>query len=477
MKKLISVALMLALLTALFSTTVMATEVALSSLTMAINQQVMYVNGTRVEASAPMLIFGRTYVDLYAVAPALGIDVENNNGVFKLEADGVAKEITPALQWEDLVNSTQMYFVKDLNVFVSIRELTVLAGCDLTYTNGLIKVGNQDNTYDGMYGQIDTHSSDDYVYAAYPVRTEYVVNPYQPYSYETMLANAEQLKQMYPELIETSSIGKSVENRDLLLIKFGRGTNKIFVCGAHHAREYITTTYLMYAIDRYAYAYKNNTLWGNYSPKAILDEVTFYIVPMINPDGVNLVLNGVDATQNPDYVRSLKIYEGAKYGYSAWKANVNGVDLNWNYDKDWSIEKNDNPRGSSGFRGDRPHTEPETIAVSEYVDNNPFDAYLSFHTQGEIFYWADNPDDPSCLNIAIEKDTGFDPYYDNGTGIGGSFFDYVYRNFKKPTITIELCPYVGNYPYPDVDFDTVWNPAKNILLVVGNEIIYRKSLK
>jgi hypothetical protein len=61
---------------------------------MAINQQVMYVNGTRVEASAPMLIFGRTYVDLYAVAPALGIDVENNNGVFKLEADGVAKEFT-----------------------------------------------------------------------------------------------------------------------------------------------------------------------------------------------------------------------------------------------------------------------------------------------------------------------------------------------------------------------------------------------
>ena len=70
--------------------------------------------------------------------------------------------------------------------------------------------------------------------------------------------------------------------------------------------------------------------------------------------------------------------------------------------------------------------------------------------------------------------TGFIGYKDNGTGVGGSFFDYVYRNFKKPTITVELCPYVGNFPYPNDDFDTVWKPAKNILLVVGNEIIYKK---
>ena len=45
-------------------------------------------------------------------------------------------------------------------------------------------------------------------------------------------------------------------------------------------------------------------------------------------------------------------------------------------------------------------------------------------------------------------------------------------NNEEPMITVELCPYVGNYPYPNSDFDTVWKPAKNILLAVGNEIIY-----
>ena len=473
MKKFVSVFLAISLLTTLFSATVFATLEEPPSVAMAINQNVMYVNGTRVETSAPMLVFGKTFVDLYAVAPFFGLDVSVFEGGYKVES----VDFTPISQWIDLTNLKNKYFEKDFNMYVSLRELTDLAGLDITYKNGIINVGFQDSSYDEIYGTVDTYSSDDYVRTEYPLRDEYIVNPYQEYSYETMLQDADKLKSLYPDLIELSSIGKSVENRDLMLMKVGKGPYKIFVCGTHHAREYICTTYLMYAIDRYAHAYRNNEMWGKYDPKFLLDNVTFYIVPMVNPDGVNLVLNGVEATQNPEYVSSLKIYEGAQYGYSAWKANVNGVDLNWNYDKDWSIEKNDNPRGSSGFRGDRPHTEPETIAVSEYVDNNPFDAYLSFHTQGEIFYWADNKEDPYGINVAVKNDTGFLPYYDNGTGIGGSFFDYVYRKFNKPTLTLELCPYVGNYPYPVDDFDTVWKPSKNILLVVANELLYQKSLR
>ncbi len=273
----------------------------------------------------------------------------------------------------------------------------------------------------------------------------------------------------------TSSIGQSVEGRELLLVEFGRGSDKVFVCGTHHAREYISTTYLMYAIDRYAYAYRSGSMWGQYNPKEILDNITFCIVPMVNPDGVNLVQNGIEATQTPDEVAAMELFEGAKYGYSSWKANVRGVDLNWNYDKDWSSKRNKNPKGSSGFNGDAPNTEPETMAVSAYVDRNVFGAYVSFHTQGEIFYWAENPETPTYMNRVIKKDTGFIEYKETATGDGGSFFDYVYRKFYKPTITVELCPHIGNFPYPDSDFDRVWNPAKNILFLVGNEVIYNKS--
>ncbi len=447
------------------------------SVVMAINEETVIINGVETKLPAPVMVFDKTYVDLFTFAPILGLDVkwvEAYIGFCSVTAAGNRFDFTLISEWTDLKNLKHKFFVKDSIIFVSLRELVELKGCNIAYDGGLITLGTPYSFNHEIFADIDTFNFNDYIYMTYPAYAQYVINPYQQYSYETMAYDAEQLKNMYPELIKTSSIGKSVEGRDLLMIEFGRGAEKIFVCGTHHAREYIATTYLMYAIDRYAYAYRYGGMWNQYNVREILNNITFCIVPMVNPDGVNLVINGIYATSNHEEIASMGIYESPRYGYKAWKANVRGVDLNWNYNKDWSPGTNRNPRGSTGFNGDYPYSEPETIAVSDYVDNNLFSAYLSFHTQGQIFYWADNPENPTYINGLIKNDTGFIEYRESGTGVGGSFFDYVYRNFKKPTITVELCPYVGNYPYPVNDFDTVWNPTKNILLVVGSGIMYSK---
>ncbi len=448
------------------------------SLTIAINEDTAISNGNKIKMTPPLMVFGRTYADLYALSPYLGVSpewVDASTGFFRAGKDGKTIDLTLISKWDDLINEKHRFFVKDSKVFVSLRELCDFAGYPIFYKDGVITIG--DNApYENVFTKVDTTGAEDYIYTTYHRRAEYVVNPYRAYGYEDMTEDAKKLRDMYPDLIKLSSIGKSVEGRDLTLIEFGRGGKRIFVCGAHHAREYITTTYLMYAIDRYARCYRGNTDWNGYNVKEILDNVTFSIVPMINPDGINLVQNGIYSVANVAEVSALPIYEGKKYGYPAWKANIRGVDLNWNYDKDWTAEKSKNGRGSSGFNGDTPRSEPESVAVADYVDTHPFDAYFSFHTQGEIFYWADYTENPTNLCDLIEKDTGFRPIEDKAEGIGGSFFDYVYRKYRKPTVTIELCPYIGNFPYPDTDFDTVWNPAKNILLIAGEEITHHKSL-
>lgn len=451
-----------------------------TDLTMAINAETMFVNGIPKQSTPPILVLGKTYVNLYAVAPLLGMNVswvEAERGFFRVTGNGISVDFNLIYRWDDLSCLPHQYFIKDDTVYVSLRELTELAEETITYIDGLISVGTPAQNRAEFFTQIDTAPGDDYVYKTYPAPAEYTINPYRAYSYEMMLEDTERLQKMYPDLIRTSSIGQSVEGRDLLLIEFGRGDNRIFVNGTHHAREYITATYLMYAIDRYAYAYRTDSLWGQYSPKAILDHVTFCIVPMVNPDGVNLVQNGIGATQHAEELSRMKIYEGAKYGYSAWKANIRGVDLNRNYSLFWDPENNTNPRGSNGFQGDAPYTEPEVIAISDYVDQNPFDAYVAFHTQGQVFYWADDPINPTHLDSLIARDTGFKKIVEDGSSNNGTFFNYVYYKYQKPTLTVELCPYAGNYPYPDRDFDTVWNPAKNVLLLVANEIIYQKSLR
>ena len=169
----------------------------------------------------------------------------------------------------------------------------------------------------------------------------------------------------------------------------------------------------------------------------------------------------------------MSINEATKHGYRSWKANINGVDVNWNYDKDWVKSRKGKPRGSIGFDGDAPNTEPETRAVSAYVDSYPFEAFISCHTQGQLLYWAEDKSNPTYIGELVKKDTKFAITYEKDYGVGGSFFDYVYRKYKKPTLTVELCRYVGNYPYPDTDFDRVWAPAKNIFLIAANAIIYR----
>lgn len=450
---------------------IMADNGAKYHIVMMLGRSEAYKDGELVSITPPVSVFNRTYVDLDSVAPLFNACVSKNDGCVEVTIKDKTKKLMPATTYTDISSGTDIYFVKDSKVYVSIRELSDFSGCNLSYENGVITIFIKPEVT-LMHTIFEKAATlDQYIYEAYPVECNYVVNPYRAYSYETMLSDIESLRAMYPDIIRTYSIGASVEGRALPLVEVGKGDKKIFVCGTHHAREYIATTYLMYAIDRYAYCYRNNMLWNDYSVKEILDNVTFCIVPMVNPDGVNLVQNGIYATNHISELSQMKVYEGAKYGYSAWKANINGVDVNWNYDKDWNYEKNKNPRGSNGFNGDIPATEPETIAISNFVDSHSFEAYLSFHTQGEIFYWADSKSNPKKLQEAIYADTGFEGIEDLGTGIGGSFFDYVYRKFDKPTITVELCPYIGNYPYPDADFDRIWNPAKNILLVCAKEII------
>ena len=72
-----------------------------------------------------------------------------------------------------------------------------------------------------------------------------IVNPYIRYTYENMIYESEELAKKYPDMIVLDIIGKSVEGRELLLMKLGRGDKKIILCGSHHAREYITSSFLM----------------------------------------------------------------------------------------------------------------------------------------------------------------------------------------------------------------------------------------
>ena len=157
---------------------------------------------------------------------------------------------------------------------------------------------------------------------------ENIVNTNIPYAYQIMISNINSLSRKY-SFLSVFSIGKTVLKRPIPCIRFGYGPKEVFYSGAIHANEWITTVVLMKFVEDLCKSYSSNQLLEGYNIRNIFNNVSLYIVPMVNPDGVDLV-TGAFAEGTYTYNRTAQIsrnYPTIPFP-SGWKANIRGVDLN-----------------------------------------------------------------------------------------------------------------------------------------------------
>ena len=91
------------------------------------------------------------------------------------------------------------------------------------------------------------------------------------------------------EFLDIYGIGKSVLEKNIYCIKFGSGNQKVSYFASIHANESITTNLLMKFIEDFCVAYTINADIFGINSRTIFKNSSIYIVPMCNPDGVNLV--------------------------------------------------------------------------------------------------------------------------------------------------------------------------------------------
>lgn len=155
------------------------------------------------------------------------------------------------------------------------------------------------------------------------------------YSYSVLQMNINSLIASF-HFIETGSIGNSVLGNSIPYIRIGNGQKEVFYNASFHANEWITTPVLMKFIEQYLISYVNNSNIYGYNARNLFNNVSLYIVPMVNPDGVNLV-TGEYKPGSSQYLRAQAIarnYPSIPFP-SGWKANINGVDLNLQFPAGW----------------------------------------------------------------------------------------------------------------------------------------------
>lgn len=115
-------------------------------------------------------------------------------------------------------------------------------------------------------------------------------------------------------------IGYSVLGKPLHVFKIGSGKRKIFICSGTHGNEWITSSLILRFIDDFC---------SNYINHFICEDFTIYFLPVVNPDGVNLVRGYFDKNSFI-YINSASIaasFPDVPFP-AGWKANIRGVDLN-----------------------------------------------------------------------------------------------------------------------------------------------------
>ncbi|TCP31144.1 g-D-glutamyl-meso-diaminopimelate peptidase [Scopulibacillus darangshiensis] len=284
----------------------------------------------------------------------------------------------------------------------------------------------------------------------------------QPYDSEAMARDINRLTTVYP-FVKRETVGKSVEGKPIYELRIGNGEKKVHYNGSFHANEWITSSVIMTFLNDYLVSLTNRRTMRGLSTAPFYDQVALSIVPMVNPDGVDLVLNGPPEDQT-HREKVLKLNKG-NGGFKDWKANIRGVDLNDQFPAKWELEQKARAQAPAprDYPGESPLCEPEAKAIADLTKKRDFDRVLAFHTQGRVIYWGfeeHEPEETETMAQEFSRVSGYEPIRNVKSYAG--YKDWFEQDFRRPGFTVELGS--GTNPLPLSQFDEIYQESLGIFL-------------
>ena len=162
-----------------------------------------------------------------------------------------------------------------------------------------------------------------------------IVNPTIPITAQSCEDMILAIVAAYP-FCRTEVITETAFGRPIRTLVIGNGPRKVIYSAAHHANEWITSLLLLKFAEDFAQAIAANGKIAGQDAAAIGREATIYMVPMVDPDGVDLVVGDISSgTAEYELARRLsQNYPDIPFP-DGWNANLLGVDLNLQYPAGW----------------------------------------------------------------------------------------------------------------------------------------------
>ncbi len=281
-----------------------------------------------------------------------------------------------------------------------------------------------------------------------------------------------QLVQTYP-FLRTEKLTTTAFQRPVSTLVIGNGPRKVLFSASHHANEWITTLVLLRFAEELAQAIQSNGSILNRNGRELAEAVTIYMVPMVDPDGVDLVTGAIgEGDIQYDLAKRLSEDYPAIPFPDGWKANLLGVDLNLQYPAGWlqareiKFTQGFTRPGPRDYVGRAPLNQFESRALAGYTEFLDPALVIALHSQGREIYWQFmDIQVPGAeeLGQKMAEASGYTladvPY---ASGFAG-YKDWFIQQFRRPGYTVEVGE--GINPLPLEQFDTIYRDVLPILLI------------
>ena len=283
-----------------------------------------------------------------------------------------------------------------------------------------------------------------------------------------------ELAKAYP-FLRTEVLTETAQGRKLRTLVIGNGPRKVIYSAAWHANEWITTPILLKFAEDFAESLKNGGEILGVNAGDLAAKTTIYMVPMVNPDGVDQVTGAIPPESRPyENAREISRYFPAIPFTEGWKANLNGVDLNLQFPAGWLrareikfLQGYTRP-APRDYVGRSPLSQREAKAMAGYTEYIDPDLILAYHSQGKEIYWTFlDYEVPGARELGerLASVSGYSLTEPAPNSSYAGYKDWFIKDFRRPGYTIEVGS--GANPLPLSQFDEIYRDNLGILVTAA----------